>query len=211
MTGAAALTLLMSRLGNRTETDLRALCLSEMIMAQQTLVEGGDFLPWFTLKDSVGLVTVAATRQVAVPADFIRENDEHPLFYVASDGKYYKLDKMELEEAMQKWGATADGAPSDYCLIGSNYEIFPLPDDVYSLAEKYHYSQALPADDSSETTWLKWAPDLMIAAAGFNIATLHLQDPEMGTVFAAQIAQANARLMKLDIARQEAAQTRRMG
>jgi hypothetical protein len=206
------LNLLMQRLGNRTEADLRASCVLEMILAQQTKLENGAITPWFLAKDSSGLVTAASQRSVTVPTDFIREFQEMPLYLVDSSGTRQKLLKKSWEELVDIYGLEATGQPLQYALVGGAFQMFPLPLQVYSLELKYAAKQGDVADDAgSENTWCKWAPDLVIAVTGEVVAAQYLQNMEMAGGFAAMEAVALRRLDTAEVARDEANRERAMG
>lgn len=208
------LDLLMSRLGNRTEPSLRAICLSEMVLAQQTALEGGDQLFWFLITEDATAVTEVDERRVELPSDFIREVDEEkPLLYVPSDDTdEIQLIKKAYDEALSHYGSTAEGPPEVYALRGDYLMIFPKPDDVYTLKFPGYYArQTVVSDTGTENAWTINAPDLLLAETGVVVATQHLQNPDKATLFLAQVARARERLVKLETAREEANRNRRMG
>ena len=214
MTGDNILTLLMSRLGNKTEAELRATCLLEMQLAQETVLEGGPTLPWFLIESEYALATVANERYIDLPADFLREVDdgEKPLMYIPSDGSdKIALVKKSFAEAMEHYGSTAVGAPEVYALKGDRIAVFPLPNDAYDLELDYFKSATAAADNSVENVWMKWASDLLLAVTGEVVAMQHLQDPELGMTFTAMKGVAQDRLARLDTAREEANRDRSMG
>ena len=69
MNGDAAVSLVMFRLGNRTEASLREIVTAEMEIVQSDLLTQLDFRPWF-LQASAPLATVAADETLALPSDF---------------------------------------------------------------------------------------------------------------------------------------------
>lgn len=214
MTGTQILDLLMSRLGNKTEASLRATCLLEMQLLQETQLEGGPTLPWFTIEGDYSLTLVSGQRHVVLPADFIRQVDdgEKPVLYYPTDGTdAIPLPKMAYDEALSHYGHTATGAPEAYALRGDRIMFFPLPDAAYTVKIDYHKRQSAPTDTAAENAWMKWASDLVIAGTGEVICAQHLQDPELAQVFTNQKITAFGRLQIMDTAREEAGRNRRMG
>lgn len=216
MNVADCLTLLMGRLGNRSQATLRATCLLEMKLFQEVMEKRPE-LPWFMLNTVQTMVTVANQRYLAVPSDFVREKDEQPLWLIDSSGGKHKLVKKDYDELVSHYDDEDDddeasGVPEMYALDGEYFHFFPTPDAVYSIEWKYFAKQTVPADSSgSETGWFKWASDLMIAGAGFQVAGKHIKDPELAQIFAADLAVATKALDDAIVAREEANRERSMG
>jgi hypothetical protein len=207
------LDMLMQRLGNRTETALRASCVLEMQMVQEVRLEGGAVLPWFLIKDTdpATFVTVSNDRRVAVPTDFVRETQQ-PLYLINDQGKRKKLFKKNWDDMVENIGLEATGEPNSYDLIGDNFQLFPIPLKVYILDRKYYARQATPADsDTLENGWMKWTPDLLLAETGMVMAAQYIQNMEMAGAFAGMVAAAQSRLSMMNTAREEAARDRAMG
>jgi hypothetical protein len=214
MQGIQILNLLMARLGNRTEPELRALCLLEMQLAQETIMEGGPVLPWFIVTEEATVLTTPQERRVEVPEDFIREVDqEKPLMYRPASEADKVLDKKSFEEAMTWYGSNSEGPPEVYAMRGDYFMIFPKPDAAYTLVLPGYYArQTAPADSTAENKWQKWASDLCIATAGKQIAEKHIKDDTgLGMMFEKDIALAYDRLNRMEVAREEANRDRRMG
>lgn len=214
MTGQEVLTLLMSRLGERTEPALRVICLLEMNLAQDTVLEGGAILPWFLISEETTAFTVVNERRLAVPDDFIRQIDEEkPMYWRTSDGVDKQMTKRSYEEAMAWHGSTATGAPQDYAMRGDYFMLFPKPDAAYTLVlPGYYAKQPDITDTTDENKWLKWVPDLVLGYAGIQVAEKHVQ-LEMDKVagFKQDVQVGYDRLQRLEVAREEAARDRRMG
>lgn len=214
MTGADVLTLLMSRLGNRTEPDLRATCLLEMNLAQQTVLEGAPYLPWFLVAEESTTLTVAGERRVVMPTDFIRQVDEErPLYYRDSEGENHELTKSAYDRLERWYGTIAQGVPEAYAVRENYFLLFPKPDNAYTLMLPGYYSrQAAIVDGAEENQWLKWAPDLVLAVTGVQIAEKHIDlEPVKVAGFKQDIILATDRLSRMETAREEAGRHRRMG
>lgn len=215
MNCSQALDLLMSRLGNRTQPSLRATCLLEMVLAQQTQLEGNEHLPWFLLSEELTTVTPSdgVERRVSLPTDFLREAEEQALLIVDSEGVEHEVVKDDYDVLIQKHGydATSD-LPLEYALSGNYVHLFPIPSVQRKLRLRCYIRDAVPQDStSSENKWLKYAADLLIAEAGIVVASQHLQDPEMAATFAGMQQRARNRLFKAGVARDEANRMRSAG
>lgn len=214
MTGAQILDLLMSRLGGRTATDLRALLLIELNLAQSVTFEQGSFLPWFL--DTMGTVTVTAgDRSSDMPVDFLREMDENPLVEILdSDGNYQPMTKGDYEEIRAHWGDDATGTlPQDYALLGNTMQLFPKPTVSTTIRIWYKASQPAIADAATETSaWLVHASDLLLGDVGVIAATTHIRDDaDRAMMFQTIKDKAWARIISANTARQEVGRSRRMG
>lgn len=213
MTGERFLDLLMGRLGGRTEATFRATCLLEAQQAQETVLEGDAFLPWFLIKQDPNLALAVATREVAIPADFIREvEDDDALVVVDGEGIEHELEKKSLEELRGHWTPEATASvPKNYTLVGGNFLVFPLPEEALQVKARYFARQTLINDDAVETTWLKYASDWLLAQTGYTMASFHVRDDEKAIEFLQAISIARTRIIGENTAREEANRSRTMG
>ena len=213
MTGSDLLTLLMSRLGNRSETALRATCLSEMTLIQETLEQSAT-LPWFLISEELSAVTPSdgVERRVAVPAGFLREVDEGALVIIDSDGDSHVLEKYDYDACIAKYGRDETSTlPEAYALVGDYFHLFPIPTVELTLYIHCYQEDDAPADNSTENQWLKYASDLLMAKTGKVVAGRHLRNTELETLFTADIPPAENRLYVNNVARAEANRDRQMG
>lgn len=195
---SAAVALIADRLGQRT--GLEAKIITELQMAQMQL-EGTEPLPWF-LKQTATLTTTAAVATVALPDDFIREFEDAAqrgtLWVPNDEGTGYKA--MLKDSFQHLMGQDPEsGKPTHYALLGSMAYLFPTPDAAYALS-LYYYANDLKLDSDIKNGWLAYAPDLLVAWAGFNIARF-LRDLQAVDLFRADIAGAQARMAQRAIAR----------
>lgn len=214
MTGQDALTLLMSRLGDRTRPELRAICLLEMRLAQETVLEGAPFLPWFLITEEATTLTTANERRIVMPTDFIRQVDEEkPLYYRDSEGVDHEMEKKAYDELVSWYGSAATGVPEAYSLRGNYFLLFPKPSAVYTLVLPGYYAHQPPISDTvDENQWLKWAADLVMAHAGVQVGEKHIQlEADKVAGFKQDIVIATDRLSRMETAREEAGRHRRMG
>ncbi len=212
MNGDDLLDLLMLRLGNRTETDLRAACLTEMAHIQATELERGPTLPFF-LKDIDDALAYTAAKTVDLPSDFLKEwDEEHTLSRLDSSGELVGLHKDDFDVLVDKWGYYATGeVPEDYAIVGEKIYLFPTPTVAGTLFLPYYAAQAAPTDAAAENKWLKYASDLLLARTGEVISLLHLRDADLAALFVKMTADAQKRLLTMEITREEAGRSRGMG
>lgn len=215
MTADKVLNLLMSRLGGRTETTLREICLLEMQLAQESLERRGDLLPWFLISEELNAVTPSdgIERRVAIPSGFIREVDEDALLLVASDGGETVLKKADYDALIAKYLRSGQAAqPVAYALQGNYFHLFPIPTEESNLYIRcYKRAETIADSASSEPPWLLHASDLMLNLTGEVVAFEHIKDPELAAKFTAGAAEAWERLRRAETAREEAGRDRQMG
>lgn len=209
MTRTEAVAVIARRLGNKAGVDTQII--DELKLAQ-TMLEHGPELPWFLLKASSGLVTVANTQTVAVPSDFLREYDETGGLRVldpTDSNKPKQLEKEDYQTLRNSTWLEETGLPTHYALVGRSWYLFPKPDAVYSLEELYYGQDNLLTTDI-ENDWLKEAPDLLIASAGLPIA-MFLRDKDAVSLFSDMLKISYDRLQQENTARSVAAMAQFMG
>ena len=205
----AAVAIIKTRLGNIQGTAHDALIISNMQLAQETTLEGGDFKPWFLRELDQSLVTVASTRDVAAPSDFLEEIESSvSLWYLDSDGAYHEVAKEDFFDLRAAYGVT-EGSPKKYSLSNNSFQIFPLPDAVYNLRlDGYNRDTTLSTNITNQ--WLTFAADWVIAEAA-ALSAMDLQYQKLGQQFQAAAKAARARLLVQHTSRDEAGRTRKMG
>jgi len=192
----AAVDLLMLRLGNRTDTALRNIIISEMEFVQTTVLEATFPLPWFLLKKDATLVTVVGDETVAAPADFLAEWEDGGLARIDGDGKEVKM--VREDYAIIRDQKDGSGTPDYYDLINKVYYLRYVPSTIITLVPWYFGKAATLAGvygtNNVENAWLADAADLLIAETGTLLAVNHLQSPKMAASFLGQAQQARGRL-----------------
>ena len=211
----AAVDLLMNRLGQRTGTTLKDQIIGEMVFVQENLLEGNATQFWFTVQDSVGLVTAADTETVALPTDFMQEWEEGALYITETAGTKKEVKKADWDSIAIHTSLLSTGLPEFYSIDTTNISLRKIPDIVYTLDMKYHAKQASLAGVTGdaanvENGWLEHASDWLIGETGTIIASQYLQSETMVKVFAAQAKMALDRLIKKNTAWEEANKTRMM-
>jgi hypothetical protein len=183
--------LLAQRLGNRTDLDARMQ--SELLLLQATILEGtGAFIPWFLESEEITLTAVIGNPNIALPADFLGEIEESPLYLYDTSATdiYTKLAKDDRDILQQKHQAA--GITKGYSVNASYIKLAPTPDLAYSYRWRYYAKSASPTSNI-ENLWLKYAADLVIAELGAVMAK-HLQNPTLEGIFHADAQTARNRL-----------------
>ena len=209
MDRSAALTIIKNRLGNIQGTAHDSLIVTNMQLVQETVMEGGDFKPWFLRSLDQALVTITDTRDVATPTGFLEEIESSvSMWYLDSDGAYNEVEKEDFFDLRDLYGVT-EGSPKKYALSNESFQIFPLPDAVYNLRlDAYVRDTALTTN--IENNWLKYGADWVIAETARQTA-MDLQYQKLGQNFEQDSAKARARLYVQHVSREEAGRTRKMG
>ena len=176
MTRDEAVTEIQNTLGFRTDKS------SEIVLAlqrAQTKLEMGAVLPWFLQSDIISISTVNGTETVLLPASFLREWEDDPLWYfVAGTGgdadAWTELAKEDLAFLRDKY--PGEGAPIAYAISIDKFYIFPTPDAVYTLKLIYFKADTLLTTNVTNQ-WLTYLPYLMVGEAG-RLFTPGLRDKD---------------------------------
>ena len=195
---------LARRCGSKTATAFRAKIVDE-VTAVIDLLEMGSFMPWF-LENEADLTTVASTRTVALPSDFLREVDDGVVYYQKSSTEYMELVKTEKERLDASFLTGDPGEPEGYALWGTNVYLGPTPDDAYTIKWPYYKSEqtANPfADNGNAVTnkWLIYATEWMLSQAGYMLADFTLHNPQLALRFQAAVKTGRSEFIKSQTAR----------
>ena len=206
MTRAEAMALVMLRLGKRTGLDTDVVL--ELKQAQNDL-ETGELLPWFLRKALSGLATVASTKTVSLPSDFIRETEEK--WWLTTTDGVKRLYKGEYDELYERELFDSDYLDSNYyALVGGSIYIFPTPASAMAIAGFYFAGDVELSAAETENNWLKYASGALIGKAGMRMAKT-LRDETAYKIFSEDYNEAMGRLLRAEIARQQAAMNAVMG
>lgn len=200
MTGQELITLVMARLGNRQDSDLRVVLASEMLAAQ-AMFEGMEFRPWFLDATSLG-VTAAQTETISLPADHLAFDEEIGYIAVLDPGKasladqYTRLTRGDANRVREYFAFSTYALPEAYWLVGDEVHLRPIPDAIYTIQFR-HYKRDTPQGDSATTNlWMQYASDLMLAEVGRRGALYHTQNEKLGMMFAGDVQIAKERLLR---------------
>lgn len=178
----AAVDLLMKRLGNQNDATLRDDIIAEMVQAQETVLEGDVFHPWFLVSEEASNSTAIGEERVPLPVDFIDLWDEIGLYrYDATlSDPYIEMarDDWELIKKQLNYSDT----PTHWDIGGSYLLMRPIPDAAYPL--RFWYIAREPSlagtygevgGGNIENKWLYYASDWMLGEVGAVIAEQYLQ------------------------------------
>ncbi len=199
----AAVDLLMLRLGKRRDTALRVSIISELVIAQEDLLEKDATLPWFLVSEKTTLATIASNEEVALPSNFLQEWEDGALYIVNDSGTEVELLRHDWDKI--KGDTTGEALPKYYDIVGSNIALEQVPDKVYTLYYQYYKKDTSLAGTyggagNTENLWLQWAGNLLIAHAGFVLASQYLFSDKMADAFNKQITRANDALARKNTA-----------
>lgn len=146
--------------------------------AQRDL-EMGKTLPKFLLLEDQTLTLLVGEKSVALPADFLRVDDDNSLYYVADDShlqhyltpyRYYRdaVIAVQSQQRPDQPAQTTD-APSIYTIRGSVIDFVTFADREYELTWNY-YKKDTVLDNNDENLWLEHVPDLLWSQAGKLVA-----------------------------------------
>lgn len=210
MTRGEVIEIIQQRLGSRSglEERIRA----ELNLLQTIGLEKAQELPWFLTATDDTLVTVADSKTVAVPADFLRElaEGEGSLWLTDADGDIVLLKKDDFTYLHNSSWLDDSGQPTHCALVGTNFYLFPTPDAVFSLKLFYYASDDIVTVDGNTNLWLTHAADLIVAQVGSTLAR-HLRDYEAGKLFEQELGIAQRRLRDESMARAQAGMSVFMG
>lgn len=150
-------------------------CLQE---AQRDL-EKGKTLPRFLLLEDQSLTLLVGEHSAALPADFLRPDDDNTLYYVAQDSHlpHYLLPFRSYRDAVLAVQSTqrpdqpaqSTDAPSIYVIRGSTIDFITFADNTYNFLWNY-YRKADLLTTNIENLWLQHAPEWLIGEAGLRMA-----------------------------------------
>jgi hypothetical protein len=217
MTPNEAISLLKGQLGNWSSTNIDVAIINEMQAAQRRLERGAE-LPWFLWIDTdeagTNLTLSANTERVALPTNFLREDDDadiSPVFKydAGEDDVWTALIKKDYSKIKQENPGV--GTLYYYDILGSNLYFRHVPDVDTTIRMLYYRKDTVITAGTTETLWLQYAPDLIIAEAGKVIAGQYLKDMAAMQAFAARSAEEQSILVIDNTARREAGYKRMMG
>jgi|SRR3989304_487982 len=210
MTRLEAQQIIEGRLGGRT--GLATQIVNEMKQAQREL-ENKPFLPWF-LRAADVMTTDVFT--IPVPSNFLRELDDEAFLTLVGETENLALEKQPYGYLSAIPEMLVTGRPKYYSLVYDQnvsferIELFPRPEKSYTFNRAYYGADLNLSDDTTENGWLYYAPKLLIAHAGLQVAKA-LRSPEAVKLFASDLIEATKDYQFADVARNMAAQSMVMG
>ena len=212
----SAVDLLMGRLGNRSNATLQQAVIDEMVFVQENVLEGALELPWFCLSEKSYAVTTPSEERLALPSDFLAEWEEGDIFLLESDGSQTPLIRADWDVIKIQDSLKGSGKPTHYDIGGDYYLFRKIPDDTYTIQQRYYQRQTSLAGSygdaaNVENNWLKWASDWLLAETGIRVAKYRLQSEKMANLFVNDVVAARERIRLKNIAMIESNKIRSMG
>jgi hypothetical protein len=172
--------------------------------AQRDL-ESGKTLPRFLIREDQELLLAAGAHTAALPADFIREDDDNRLhfFTPTSDIARYLKPKRYSDAVVANLREQGPVGPSIYVIRATTVDFITTADTNYTLIWNYYKSGAL-LTSNIENEWLAGAPEWLIGEAGIRIAT-DARDAEAVQLFSALATKGRAACFGDIIADEDAA------
>lgn len=184
----------------------------DVLKEAQRDLESGKSLPRFLVREDQTLTLVSGTHSVALPADFIRLDDEVlPYFTPANSDIPRFLKSVSFVDGVvsQFSQATTVEAPSIFVVRADTLDFITTADVSYTLTWNY-FAKAEVLDTDVENLWLKFAPDWLIAEAGKRLAR-DFRDAEALNSFSAMLQEARAAVFGETLAQETSGGSIQMG
>lgn len=206
MNGTQAVDTLIFRLGRgtRVSSAFRSQVLLELQTAQRRL-EDDPSLPWFLLADRSHHMLTQYEERVALPSDFVRENEEDELRIKISsepDTSYTALKKDHWDSVPLPFRPGVFDRPRYFTLWGEYLILSPAPDRADYIIQMTYWKRDTLIALETENLWLRYAPDFLMAEAGINLA-IAIGNQGALQLFTSQRLQMKTLLHNQTIARQE--------
>lgn len=139
------------------------------------------------------LTTVAGTQTVALPSDWLETEN----IGLSSTTPPRALHVVTPELMDEKFPAGySPGTPTDYCVVGTNLQLGPTPDAVYTIQLDYY--QRFAALSGTGTNWLlTYHPNVYLWAC-LAEASLYMMDEQRATLWDAKYQNAVKLLQDTD-------------
>lgn len=207
-----AVTLLLSRLGNRSAATWQTTIINEMILVQSSRLEGDASLRlWFLITENATSAFTIGDERLGLPTDFLGEVEEAVLQVLnPTTSKWVPLTKDDYDLIVEDFKDSANAIPEKYALLGDYFRVRPVPDLAYPVRMIY-FGRDTTLATNIENDWLKHAADLVIAETGIVMAEQHIKDTELVASFRTASAEARVRLRVANEARKHTGRTYEMG
>jgi hypothetical protein len=194
-----------SRLGDRDDLNDS---IDLEIRYAQTALENRGLLPWFLVQRRYLSATTADTERMSLPTGWLREYGENVFEVLGTDGYWYGLRKLDVDRLDIEYGNATEARPEAYAISANELVLAPIPDASYSIRIRAFYAGADELTSDVTNAWLTYSPDHIIAAAGKRMAAGYLRDIDMATIFDGMLKDADAELLRRNVAMEEASAER---
>ena len=114
---------------------------------------------------------------VEIPADFLAMKDIH----INSTNPIGTITFQSPSNFYRNTRATATGQPRFYTALGSEFQLSPIPDAVYTIQMLYYVKPPYMSSTVSSNLWLANTPDLLLYAALGEAEPFLMNDERIGT------------------------------
>lgn len=125
---------------------------------------------------STTISTTASDNTVSIPSDFLQARD----FYVTGNPnqsmEYVAPNVMSRSER-----STYVGKPTLYTILGSEFQIAPVPDTVYTLKLLYYAAPDFLSDSNTTNEFLTNVPEILLYASLIEAEPYLMNDPRITT------------------------------
>lgn len=185
MTRDETIAVLKSRL-NRTDSDIDSILINEMQIVQNTVLEGGEFLPWFLQVTGTASLT-SGTATLTPPDGFLRLVEGRPLRYLdplaTSADAYRKMYNKGQQFVLDGYEEELTGAPKYWFADGTTFTIRPFADQTYTIQMRYYGRDTTLSTDVTNN-WLTFAQDWFMGEVGFLVASTYMENEKQAALFA---------------------------
>jgi len=145
----------------------------DALQEAQRDLEAGHTLPRFLVKEDQTLALNAGTHTVALPADFIREDDDAlPHFTQAPDSRVNFIERKYYTDALKANLVTPSQVttfPKVYVIRQSVIDFITTADKNYTILWNY-YAKDQILSSNIQNLWLLNAPEWLLGEAGMRLA-----------------------------------------
>lgn len=200
-------------------TGLSSSLITTAISNAQGELEKLPELPWFLHTEISSISTTADEERIAVPADFIKEIDEEPLYYYDTSGttdEWVSLRKLTTNNLRNIYNLAitnsqeVSGTPLYYALDGAYFRLYPIPDAAYTLKLTYYGKQDVLSAGSDTNGWSLYAPYALIGKAGI-LLSMNNRDKSGIEIFGALLTESSQLLNRQSEAREHSGMTYQRG
>ena len=193
-------------------------CIADAQEQLETSWPGELELPWFLLSERSSTSQLGNEERLLLPSDFILEFEGDALWLQLENGGERRLWKYDADDLRSQVSQYSDQALQhalqlsrfSYALTGDYFRIFPKPDTAQTYKMIYYQRQTVMTDPSEENRWLKYAPWVLIGAAGAEMC-MGARDREAKAHFEAKKAAALQSISTFTLERKYANRRMAMG
>jgi len=184
MTRDETIAVLKSRL-NRTDSDIDTILVGEMQIVQNTVLEGGSFLPWFLR--TTGTVTLSSgASSITPPSGFLRVAEGRPVRYLdptaSTTDAYRKVNNKAEQFVLDGFEEEGTGAPQYWFTQGTVLGVRPFADQDYTIQLRYYGRDTLLTTDVTNN-WLTYAQDWFMGEVGFLVSSTYMENEKQAALF----------------------------